>query len=192
MLDYLLRNGLISSQQHGFLAKHSTCPQLLALKNCNIVDVYFDIAKAFDTVSHVELMHKLQAYGVHCSLLSLIADFLDGRSQRVMLPGGTSTWKPVLSGVPQGSVLGPLLFLLYINDVTDLFHDTVSSNLFADDIKIYMEIENNSQTVIFQDYINAVFDWAIKWQLKINIINIINVIICEYHCVRVMRPLVIY
>jgi len=98
MLDYLLRNRLISSQQHGFLTKHSTCSQLLetvndwsiALKNCNIVDVvYFDIAKVFDTVSHVKLMHKLQAYGVHGSLIS---DFLDGRSQRVMLRGGTSTW----------------------------------------------------------------------------------------------------
>jgi len=92
VLDYLLRNGLISSQQHGFLAKHSTCSQLLqtvnewsiALKNCNIVDVvYFDIAKAFVTVSHVKLIHKFQAYGVHGSLLNLIADFLDGRSQRV-------------------------------------------------------------------------------------------------------------
>ena len=98
---------------------------------------------------------------------TLIANFLDGRSQRVMLPDGASRWKPVLSGVPQGSVLGPLLFLLYINDVTDLFHDTVSIKLFADDKKHYMEIENNSQTVIFQ-YINVVSDWANKWQLKLS------------------------
>ena len=161
----------ISSQQHEFLAKHSTCSQLLetvnawsiALKNSNIVDaVYFDIAKAFDTVSHAKLIHQLQAYGVHGNLLSLITDFLGGRSQRVILPGGASTWKSVLSGVPQGSVLGPLLFLIYINDVSDSFLDDVPIMLFADDIKIYMEIENNSQTVIFQNCINAVSDWADK------------------------------
>jgi len=177
MLDYFLTNGLISSHQHGFLAKHSTCSQLLetvnewsiALKNCNIVDaVYFDMAKAFDTVSHAKLIHKLQAYGVDGNLLSLITDFLGGRSQRVSLPGGASTWRSVLSGVPQGSVLGPLLFLIYINDVSDLFHDIVSIKLFADDIKIYMEIENNSQTVIFQNYVNAVSDWADKWQLQLS------------------------
>ena len=64
------------------------------------------------------------------------------------------------------SVLGPLLFSLYINDITDLFRDNISIKLFADDIKIYMEIENNSDTVIFQEYINIVSDWANKWQLK--------------------------
>jgi len=129
-------------------------------------------------------MHKLQAYGVH-GLLSSIADFLDGRSQRVMLPRGTFTWKR--SGVPQSSVLGPLLFLLYINDVTDLFHDTVSIKLFADDIKIYMEIESNSQTVIFQDYINAVSDWTNKWQLKLSYNKCHHL---RVSFVRVMRPLV--
>ena len=87
---------------------------------------------------------------------------------RVILPGGASTWKSVFSGVPQGSILGPLLFLIYIHDVSDLFHDNVSMKLFADDIKICMGIENNSRTVIFQNYINVVSDWADKWQLKLS------------------------
>jgi len=118
---------------------------------------------------------------------SLVSDFLDGRSQRVMLRGGSSTWKLVLSGVPQGSVLGPLLFLLYINDVTDLFHDTVSIKLFADDIKIYMEIENNSQ--YSRSTLMLCLIGPINGSLNC---HIINVIICEWHCVRVMHPLVIY
>ena len=87
------------------------------------------------TVNHGKLIHKLQAYGVDGNLLSLITDFLGGRSQRVILPGGASTWKSVFSGVPQGSILGPLLFLIYIHDVSDLFHDNVSIKLFASDIK---------------------------------------------------------
>jgi len=76
----------------------------------------------------VLLMHRLQGYGVRGSLLSLVADFLDGRSQRVMLPGGKSTWKPVLSGVPQGSVLGPLLFMVALSNRADhiYFHPVVS------------------------------------------------------------------
>ena len=110
----------------------------------------------------------MQAYGVHGSLLSLIADFLDEQSQRVKLLGGASTWKPVLSGVPQRSVLDPLLFMLYNNDVSDLFEDNVSIKLLADDIKIYMEIENNSQTVIFQTVILMQSYWANKWQLTLS------------------------
>ena len=103
MLAYLLKNNLISRHQHGFLAKHSTCTQLLktvndwsvALRNRNFVDiVYFDIAKAFDTVNHAKLIHNLQACGMDGNLLSLLADFLEGRSHRVVLPGGTSSWKP--------------------------------------------------------------------------------------------------
>ena len=97
--DRIPADHLMWRQQHGFLAKHSTCTQLLeaindwsvALSNSNVVDiVYFDIAKAFDTLSHVKLLHKLQAYGFHGRLLSIFAAFLGGRFQRVMLPGGSS------------------------------------------------------------------------------------------------------
>jgi len=178
VLVYLFNNKLISKQQHGFLAKHSTCTQLLetindwsiALSNSNVVDImYFDIAKAFDTVSHVKLLHKLQAYGFHGRLLSIFAEFLGGRFQRVMLPGGSSSWKPVLSGVPQGSVIGPLLFLLYINDIADFFPGKTNIKLFADDIKIYMEINDYSECESFQRSIDTVLDWAKKWQLKLSL-----------------------
>lgn len=178
VLSYLSKNKLITKQQHGFLAQHSTCTQLLetindwsvALSNSNVVDiVYFDIAKAFDTVSHVKLLHKLQAYGFHGRLLSIFAAFLGDRFQRVMLPGGYSSWKPVLSGVPQGSVIGPLLFLLYINDIADLFPGKINMKLFADDIKIYIEIEDYSECESFQRSIDTVLDWAKKWQLKLSI-----------------------
>jgi len=176
ILTYLSDNNLISPHQHGFLTKHSTCSQLLetvndwsiALRNKHVVDVvYFDFAKAFDTVSHVKLISKLQAYGIDGTLLSIITDFLTDRSQRVVLRAGTSAFSKVVSGVPQGSVLGPLLFLLYINDITDLFPGHVSIKLFADDIKIYMEINNISDAAVFQNSINLVCEWAKMWQLKL-------------------------
>jgi len=83
--------------------------------------VYFDFAKAFDTVTHKKILYKLHAHGFGDKLVYLISSFLVGRSQRVLLPNGFSSWKPVGSGVPQGNIHGPLLFLLYVNDITDMF-----------------------------------------------------------------------
>jgi len=176
MLYYLSAHQLISQHQHGFLARHSTCTQLLetvndwsiALLNRHVVDVvYFDFAKAFDTVSHTKLICKLQAYGFDGELLSFIHDFVTGRSQKVVLPSGQSSFMPVISGVPQGSVLGPLLFLLFVNDIADLFTNSISIKLFADDIKIYMEINTSSDVVVFQRGVDCIADWANKWQLKL-------------------------
>jgi len=154
MLAYLLENQLISRQQFGLLSKCSTCTQLLdcvndwtlSIRNCHSVDViYFDFTKAFYSVSHPKLIHKLQAYGFCGRLLCVLSDFLCDRTQRVVLPNGTSTLRSVISGVPQGSVLGPILFLIYINDIVHLFSNSdVSTKLFADDIKIYLELTSDA------------------------------------------------
>jgi len=161
---YLLENHLISRQQFGFLSKCSTCTQLLdcvndwtlPIRNPHSVDViYFDFAKAFNSVSHPKLVHKLQAYGFSGGMLRILSDFLCDRLQWVVLPNGFSKFRPVISGVPQGSVLGPVLFLIYINDVVDLFDNSgVCTKLYADDVKIYLEITNDSDYVTLQDGIN--------------------------------------
>jgi len=149
MPDYLLINKLISPHQHGFLSKLSTCTQLLetvndwslSQRNGHAVDVvYFDFCKAFDSVSHVKLSQKLSAYGLSGPLFFFPTDFLSDRYQKVVLRYGSSSFIPVTSGVPQVSVLGPILFLIYINDISDKFCGNITIKLFADDIKIYMEL----------------------------------------------------
>jgi len=177
MLGYLCEHGLITRHQHGFLSHLSTTTELLetlndwtlALRNKHVVDaIYFDFSKAFDSVVHSKLQIKLQGYGfggkLHCSL----SDFLRNRVQRVVLPEGVSSYGFVTSGVPQGSVLGPLLFLLYINDVVDLFTDGSCIKLYADDVKLYFEIENDSCVVTLQQSIDKFAKWAQTWQLSLS------------------------
>ena len=111
------------------------------VKHC--VDVaYIDFQKAFDSVVYSKLSHKLAAYGVSGKLLQWLSDFLFNRSQAVKVNNKVSSYSPVKSGVPQGSVLGPVLFLVYINDLVDLFGPGLSVKLFADDVKIYAVINS--------------------------------------------------
>ena len=97
--------------------------------------VYLDFKKAFDSVPHTCLLQKLRAYGVCGNLLNWIQHFLTGRKQRVTVNGKLSAWAIVLSGIPQGSVLGPILFVIFINDLPDMIRSTVK--IFADDTKIF-------------------------------------------------------
>jgi hypothetical protein len=125
-----------------------------------------DFSKAFDKVPHQRLALKLHHYGIRGHTLKWIQSFLNNREQCVSVNGAHSQWSPVKSGVPQGSVLGPTLFLVYINDIVD----DVKSNirLFADDSILYREIRGPEDHAILQEDLSTVFKWTDTWQMSFN------------------------
>ena len=132
-----------------------------------MVDViYLDFLKAFDMVPHRRLLKKLRGYGVKDELLGWFESFLIGRRQRVVLGETVSSWKEVSSGVPQGSVLGPILFVLYINDLPDSLSN--NTKLYADDIKIIAIIQELNDTLALQKDINEVTKWTSEWLMRPN------------------------
>lgn len=178
LLTYLLNRHLITRHQHGFLNNHSTATNLLecthdwvvALGCSNQVDVvYIDFSRAFDSIVFAKLLLKLQSYGVDGKLLQWIGAFLSPRVQRVVVEGRCSFVANVRSGVPQGSVLGPVLFLVYINDVTDICSGGVQLKLFADDLKLYTAIDSIQCANNLQSTIDRLSVWSTDWQLNINI-----------------------
>ena len=177
LLQYLSTHNLISKNQHGFLKKHSTNTNLLeslndwsiSLSNHKSVTIaYIDFQRAFDVISHRKLLHKLSSYGISGNLLFWIQSFLLGRYHSVKLNTSLSSFLPVLSGIPQGSVLGPLLFNLFINDISDGFGPNISFKLFADDLKIYTDITFPSDITTFQFHLDKVQQWSNTWQINIS------------------------
>jgi len=177
MLYYLRLNGLISKEQHGFLSRKSTTSNLLetindwtlAINDRNAVSaIYIDFAKAFDTVCHNKLSYKLTCYGIAGSLLKWINSFLFGRSQCTRINHTCSMYTNISSGVPQGSVLGPLLFLLYINDVVDIFDRSCKCKLYADDLKLYSVIQTAEDCALMQRKLDEILLWSNQWQLTIS------------------------
>jgi hypothetical protein len=176
MLCYLRSNNLISKQQHGFLSRRSTTTNLLetlndwtlAIDNKNALSaVYIDFARAFDTVCRSKLCYKLSCYGIAGNLLKWIQSFLTDRSQCTRVGHSSSDYASLSSGIVQGSILGPLLFLLYINDIVDLFDSTCSCKLYADDIKIYSVINTREDCESMQSILNDIQAWSDQWQLSI-------------------------
>ena len=167
----------ITAAQHGFMRNRSTSTQLMSAL-CNIQKIldnkgqtdmiYFDLSKAFDTVPHDLLLHKLQSFGIHGRLLAWIKDYLTNRYQRTTCDGTSSHWLPVTSGVPQGSILGPLFFLLYINDLPTCISPETQCAIFADDTKIYRQIKTKEDSKALQEDINRIAAWGDKWDLKFN------------------------
>ena len=128
--------------------------------------IYLDFAKGFDTVPHKRLIHKLRAYGIRGKVLNWIKSFLSHRRQKVVLRNGCSNWEDVISGVPQGSILGPILFLLYVNDIPSIVAST--AKVFADDTKLYCHIQSREDCFKLQSDLNRLTVWSKNWLLKFN------------------------
>jgi len=140
------------------------------LENGGRIDVlYTDLEKAFDRVPHKRLLRKLKRYNLHPDLIDWIKAFLSDRKQRVHLNGIYSSWASVLSGIPQGSILGPLLFIIYINDLPDSLNVDSNIFLYADDAKLYRHISTSQDSSSLQDDINKLANWTNEWLIKLNI-----------------------
>nr|VZI30466.1 unnamed protein product [Spirometra erinaceieuropaei] len=176
LMQFLEQHHLLSDAQHGFRSGRSCLTNLLftlerwtkARDEGSVVHaIYIDFKKAFDSVPHQRLLHKLRKAGIRGCLLVWIQSFLAGRSQRVQVGRQQSSEVSVVSGVPQGSVLGPTLFLVFINDcVKDLDCDTI---LFADDIKLWKVIHNAADADHLQANLNRLEDWSKRWLMPFNI-----------------------
>ena len=125
--------------------------------------LYLDFRKAFDSVSHHRLLYKLESYGITGKLKGWIASFLSGRQQRVVIRRSFSPWVPVLSGVSQGSVLGPALFILFINNLPDTVRSSIK--IFSGNTKIYSSVSGSNGFEQLQKDLDAVTNWSIRWQL---------------------------
>ena len=126
--------------------------------------VYFDFKKAFDKVCHQRLIYKAEQYGINGDIVNWIKSFLSSRTQQVVINGESSEYKDVTSGIPQGSVLGPLLFVIFINDLLDQVKSDMY--LFADDTKVFRRISTKEDEEILQKDINEMLKLADKWQLE--------------------------
>ena len=176
LYNYLINNDLISQDQSGFRPGDSTINQLLSI-TANIYDsfenydetraIFLDISKAFDKVWHDGLLFKLESNGISGNLLDFLKSYLSSRSQRVVLNGIYSNWMGMEAGVPQGSVLGPLLFLVYINDLTD----NISSHmkLFADDSSLFARVTDVTDTQQkLENDLQVITEWAHQWKMVFN------------------------
>ena len=171
-----MTNNVILPHQHGFTPGRSCSTQLLlamndwtkTLDDGHSVDIlYFDFAKAFDSVPHNRLISKLQGCGISGKLLAWVKNFLVGRKQKVVLNSHASDWSSVSSGVPQGSVLDPILFNIYVSDMPLIVNSPIFQ--FADDVKMFRTIRTVDDFCQLQQDINLLFAWSKKWQLKFNI-----------------------
>ena len=178
LLKYMSENDFLPKDQHGFLSKKSTVSNLLECldKWSNTFDkshsnqsdiIYLDYSKCFDTVCHSKLLYKLGKYGINGSAFNWLSIFLNNRVQHVKINNTLSPPATVSSGVPQGSVLGPLLFLCFSADLPSVIKYS-NISIYADDTKLFREISSYYDCLLLQYDLVNVCDWATKWQLRLN------------------------
>ena len=177
--SHLTRNSLIRKTQHGFMQNKSCTTNLLEFLETatKLVDegksldiIYLDFAKAFDLVPRLRLIEKLKAHGVGGGLLKWISAWLSDRKQRVVLNGKASSWVRVTSGVPQGSILGPILFAIFINDLdVNVANKVDLLSKFADDTKVGHAVVTVEDSNVLQAALDTLCAWADKWQMRFNV-----------------------
>ena len=167
----------ISDKQWGFTSKKSTTTALISVLHdwhhhlehgTEVCAVFFDLCKAFDSVPHRPLVHKLEEIGVNKYMLKWISDYLTDRKQQVVVSGDKSSALSVTSGVPQGSVLGPLLFLIYVDGVESVTLSDGTIAMFADDMVLYRPIHSNEDYLLLQRDVDAIANWIANLFLQFN------------------------
>ena len=176
LYNFLLDINFLNPFQSGFRPGDSTVNQLILItskiyealeQGKEVRMVFLDISKAFDKVWHKGLLYKLERLGVRDPLLKWFKTYLTGRKQRVIIDGQSSDWREITAGVPQGSVLGPLLFLIYINDITTDLQS--SSFLYADDTSLLEVVDDPDVTAAkLNDDLELINTWTHKWLVTIN------------------------
>jgi hypothetical protein len=178
IVDHMKANDLIEESQHGFVQGRSCATNLIEfldyltdiLERGGTADaVFLDFAKAFDKVPRQRLLEKLKAIGIGGRILAWIQEWLTGRQQRVVLNGEASTWDEVKSGVPQDSVLGPILFLIFIRDIDSAAAPGSVVKKFADDTKAAGRADSEADTRAVQEGLDNMTSWAEKWKMVFNL-----------------------
>ena len=178
LYNFLLQEELLNPNQSGFRPSDSCVNQLIAITHeifeafhynpsLGVRSVFLDISKAFDKVWYKGLLYKLKSMGISGELYNLLENYLSDRFKRVLLNGQTSSWRPVLAGVPQGSILGPLLFLIYINDLPNELKS--NAKLFADNTSLFTIVKDETESAnILSNDLSEISKWAYDWKMLFN------------------------